>query len=420
MLAQSLECDHHRRHHHHHHRSEASLSLSTHTVKFTYCYDHPLECSATRYTVTPWPKARNNPHTGTSQTPNGFGTMTGEIADRKTAIDSATLLFISGISLQSETWIPVIQELYKLTSDNSLNCNIRSVWVVERPNHGDPGVRNARVLKEHYPVLFRSLEYAEAIRVFLDSDFMSTEEKRNLVGVGHSGGGGSLMQALELGNYPPTSLPFRSLVLLEVPYLGYPSFPYWQRLYTIVTRSNSLRPRSWASHDQALAWMKTHFPWKTFHPDVLRVIGETYFIEDVDGDGGGHDVSTTTSPGGGRGGKQVTTKTTLEQETACYLNDRTHLSALPYLRTLMGVLPTHWVFGSKNDIWIPEMYDMQKKGLEEDKGMLASVQTIEGVGHYFPVVKPRETAVVIVDILNGRPGGGTSVSSGSGGRTAKL
>ncbi|KAF5372554.1 hypothetical protein D9758_005188 [Tetrapyrgos nigripes] len=289
---------------------------------------------------------------------------------------------------QNETWIPVIEELYRLTDTDKSNIHIRSVWVIERPNHGDPGVWNSKVLKEHYSVLFRSLEYAEAIRVFMDSDFMSKEEKQNLVAVGHSGGGGSIMQALELGKYPPHALPIRSLICLEVPYLGYPSLPYWQRLYRIVSRSNTRRPRNWKSHEDATSWMKTHFPWNSFHPDVLKVVEKTYFKEDDEY---------------GKEGR-VMMKTTLEQETACYLNDGTHLSALPYLRTLMGVLKTHWVFGSKSDIWLPEMYEMQRKALDEDREMLASLRTMQGTGHYFPVVKPKDTAAVIVDILDGRPG----------------
>ncbi len=47
----------------------------------------------------------------------------------------------------------------------------------------------------------------------------------------------------------------------------------------------------------------------------------------------------------------VTMKTTVEQETACFIDDGTNVDALEYLRTLYDVLPTHLIEGSRKDIW---------------------------------------------------------------------
>lgn len=49
--------------------------------------------------------------------------------------------------------------------------------------------------------------------------------------------------------------------------------------------------------------------------------------------------------------QRVTTKTTVEQETACFIDDGTHLEALRYLRTILHVLPTHLILGTVEDIW---------------------------------------------------------------------
>lgn len=47
----------------------------------------------------------------------------------------------------------------------------------------------------------------------------------------------------------------------------------------------------------------------------------------------------------------VTTKTPVEQETACFLDDGTNLGELPYLRSIMHLLPTHLILGDVMDIW---------------------------------------------------------------------
>lgn len=130
-------------------------------------------------------------------------------------------------------------------------------------------------------------------------------------------------------------------------------------LYELVKASNERRRTSWESEDDAMRWFRKHIPWKVFHPDVLHIISvcipsyfiahhrchsklklilfllfqETYFRPDPE------------HPG------RITTKTTVEQETACFLDDGTHLGALPYLRTILHILPTHIISGSNQDIW---------------------------------------------------------------------
>lgn len=45
----------------------------------------------------------------------------------------------------------------------------------------------------------------------------------------------------------------------------------------MVIRSNARRQKDWSSEEEAMRWMKTHSPWKTFHPDVLQIISVSVY-----------------------------------------------------------------------------------------------------------------------------------------------
>jgi hypothetical protein len=52
-----------------------------------------------------------------------------------------------------DTWIPIIKELFRLSSSSeSHEVKVHSAWVIERPNHGEPALINAELLKTHYSV----------------------------------------------------------------------------------------------------------------------------------------------------------------------------------------------------------------------------------------------------------------------------
>ncbi|THU98495.1 hypothetical protein K435DRAFT_28968 [Dendrothele bispora CBS 962.96] len=332
------------------------LSVSSH--QFTYSYDYPLQCIAKRYTSTK--------------------------SDVSAGKQACTILFAGGISLNEPTYIPMVKELFRLSNETSSSIHIRSIWVLERPDHGDAGVVNEETLREHYLVMFRSLEYAQAIRTFLEKDFLSTLERQNLIGLGHSGGCGSLMQALELAGYTSKDKsPFSSFIFVELPLVSYEAQKFFMMLWKAIDGSNSRRPTNWDSKQTAMRWFKTHFPWKTFHPDVLRIVEETYFRQD------------RVYP------NRVTTKTAVEQETMNYLSDTSHLSALPYLRTIFHVIPTHIVLGSKKDIWPQPIYEMMERNVQQDLASYASVKIVPGVGHYFPLTHPALFSAEIFSILDG-------------------
>ncbi|KAF8999607.1 Alpha/Beta hydrolase protein [Cyathus striatus] len=332
---------------------ETLYPLSSSSVELIYCYDRSLKYIATRYTF-----------------PSN--------AVQPSARPAFTLIFIGGISLNQETWVPVIKSLYRLTSHQTNTFFIQSAWTIERPNHGDASVLNGQTLNEHYSTSFPACQYAEAIRAFLASDCLTQQERSNLVAVGHSGGGGSMIQSLDL---IPTELPIKRLILLESPHCGPPAQPYFVALHKAVRTSNKRRQRSWSTMDEAMNWTKTHLPWKNFHPDVLQIISETYFRPDPS------DPS------------RIITKTLPEQETASFKDDGKTLNALPQLRSILHLLPTHLIVGTIHDIWPKPLYHQIDENIEADRKQLASVTIIDGAGHYFPVQMPGRTAYEIYCIL---------------------
>ncbi|KIJ65808.1 hypothetical protein HYDPIDRAFT_186955 [Hydnomerulius pinastri MD-312] len=322
----------------------------------SYLLDHQFKTSATCYT----PKSRSG-----SNSNKGI---------------SCTLLFAGGVSLNQELYLPLIKELFRL-ADESPAVNIRSAWVIERPNHGDAGVLNEETLIKHYvDQSFPGRLYGAAIRAFLESDLLSASDRVNLVGIAHSGGGGSILQAMEPAM---KDLPLSRLVLVESPHVGHEAANNFLGLYDIVKTSNKRRPTRWATKEDAMNWFKTHLPCKTFHPDVWHVMSETYFRPDPEHQG------------------MITTKTRIDQETACFLDDGTNYNAFTYLRRILNVLPIHLVVGDVLNIWPREINKMIAKNIEQDRPALASVTTIHGGGHYLPVQMPVEMAAEIFRILSG-------------------
>ncbi|KAJ7157104.1 hypothetical protein C8R46DRAFT_1113395, partial [Mycena filopes] len=328
--------------------------LQVTSVHYKYCHDRSLHCIATRYSNT------NN--------------------SDKSDTNAACLIFACGISLSQETWIPIIKELFRVSSAAaSSSVKVGSAWVVERPNHGEAGLLNADLLKKYYSVQFPSLQYSTAIHAFLTPGILSASERRNLVGIGHSGGGGSLIQALKYGLSDGYSIPLNSLMLVEAPLMGPEVWPFFGAMYDGVKKSNARRPTSWVSKDAAMKRLATRFPWNSFAPEVLQVVEDTYFMPDPE------------RPG------CVTTKTTVEQETACFVDNGTQLQAAPFLLTILDTLPTHVIAGSVQDLWPPRVYEFIDKNTRQARPHLASLTVMDDVGHYLPVVKPRTVAAKIFE-----------------------
>ncbi|RPD58290.1 hypothetical protein L226DRAFT_614478 [Lentinus tigrinus ALCF2SS1-7] len=337
---------------------EAKLHpLSCATFEFEYSHDHPLRALASRYTLLERiPQHASSPRA------------------------TCSLLICGGLNLQSETWIPVIKRLYQHVSLPDSRVTIRSVWVIERANHGDAALLNEDALRKHYSVIFPGIQYAAAIRTFLASNILSDVERSQLVAVAHSAAGSSILRALE----PATSnLPISRLMLVESPLFDREhAWEPMQVLYKTVAASNARRKTSWSSVGEAMDYFKKRFPCKVYHPEVWQIMSETYFRTDA------------SNPG------RITTKTTVEQETASFLDDGTHLEAFRYLRKIFHILPTHIIRGETEDIWTPELYRQSYANNEQYRESLASISVIKGAGHYLPVQMPDELAAEMARLLN--------------------
>ncbi|KAJ6478497.1 hypothetical protein C8R47DRAFT_1198439, partial [Mycena vitilis] len=315
-------------------RSAAVPMLSS-SVPFSYRYDRSLKCMATRYY-----------HTASLDTASGDD-------------PGLTLLFAGGIGLNQEAWQPAIRELLRLASLPAATVKIHFAWIIERPNHGDAVLLNAPVLEEHYPEMFKNMHYATAIQTFLETEILSPAEKSSIVGVGFSGGcpalqGTGRTQALELLNKHRTNdTPFfRMLIFLESSWAGPEAFPFFESLYPSLRNANLRRPKSWGSVDEASGSEAMH----------------TYFCPDPKEQG------------------RIVTKTTAEQETATFVDDGSPGTSLkyglPYMRTVLHMLPVHLVFGACRDFWLPEIQRCIATNVEQDRASSASVSFIEGVRHH--------------------------------------
>ena len=81
-----------------------------------------------------------------------------------------------------------------------------------------------------------------------------------------------MVRSIQVMEPKTSNLQLDRLVMIETPYIDQTSLDPINKLHKIVRASNSKRKTSWASVDEAMRWMTSRPPWKTFHPDVLRII----------------------------------------------------------------------------------------------------------------------------------------------------
>ena len=67
--------------------------------------------------------------------------------DDPTAI---TLIFAHGTGFHKEQWEPTMDDLYALLDDNKGTVNVREMWSIDAPNHGDSAILNEETLKWGY------------------------------------------------------------------------------------------------------------------------------------------------------------------------------------------------------------------------------------------------------------------------------
>ncbi|EPQ53215.1 alpha/beta-hydrolase [Gloeophyllum trabeum ATCC 11539] len=300
---------------------------------------------------------------------------------------AVTLLFAHGIGLTTELWLPIIKTIYK----DSVNAGhkIRSIWAVDCPNHGDAHILNEEVLKDQYPSQFSLREYGAAISTFLSSGLLSSAEVSNLVGVGHSGGGGALAVAAAIacicGGVQPL---FKGLICVDSPWMQDRSAkPAFEELVQVLVSMELSKPREWPDKKAAVEYLSARPPYSNFHPDVMHVLEETHFR------------AVSSSPDDPR----VALKTSNEQEAATWNSTDDAFAAAELLEPTLKATPTHLILATRTDIWPPQVLEMLKRTVESHREQLASVAYIDA-SHYIPQERPYELAEAILAILNAAPG----------------
>lgn len=50
----------------------------------------------------------------------------------------------------TETWIPVVQRLYRLQARKQSTIHIEAIWAINSPNQGQGAILNEQTLRDHY------------------------------------------------------------------------------------------------------------------------------------------------------------------------------------------------------------------------------------------------------------------------------
>ncbi|KAJ7590094.1 Alpha/beta hydrolase fold-1 [Mycena floridula] len=290
------------------------------------------------------------------------------------------LIAFPGIGFTSDLWLPVIEHLCTLQNQPGCPIRIMSVWIMDRPNHGDAAVLNEEALNKFHSDSFLSQDYIAAIDTFLSLDLLSQPERENLVGLSHSSGAGPLLGALSLSG----KLPFCSLVLIESPFLS-------GRVYSLHVASvkyflaHAKQPESWGSLEEAMHYMRANFPWGNFDEANMEIIAKTFFTP--------IDPYAKSGP--------VKTKTPFKQQMVVWKDTDGAYAASDRFKLLMHRLPCHLIQGARHDpgIWPEAIFNDILMHIEETRPYLASVTTIQGVGHCLPHENPNATAATIIKAL---------------------
>ncbi|KAH9941520.1 Alpha/beta hydrolase fold-1 [Amylocystis lapponica] len=294
--------------------------------------------------------------------------------------DAVTLVFAHGTGHHKEHWEPTIQHLYDHAHAQG-GVQIRDVWAIDAPNHGDAAVLNEHTLRWGYPI-FSWQEYARSVHIFLsglgtgiDVDF----GRRKLVAVGHSMGAIAMMLA---GTYAPT-LKFSSILLVDPMLMPPPPRYESGRLSKFLLEGAQKRRDIWPSRADALAGFQSRPAFKAWDPRVLKI-----YVEQ-----GLRELPSAEYPDKTEG---VTLKCTKAQEYACYAEIMGRARAFNLLPHLCETVHVHFIYGAVDD-YLPR--DLKDYVVGTAQGKQASVRRVDGAGHLVPQMQPRGLADTIWAVL---------------------
>ncbi|KAJ3979710.1 hypothetical protein F5890DRAFT_866441 [Lentinula detonsa] len=315
-------------------------------------------------------------------------------------------------------WEPTIEQLFHLESEYQSTLpkpTIRECWAIDVQNHGEAAVLNERITRER-PEAWSIWDYADAF-VTLRRDILGSDPSyrdNKFVLIAHSASATAIILTTTFFPLPTlqTQNIFHSLILIEPAIAPSPAFldnATRTPLLHTMTRLMAKRKDTWASKEEARAWMAEKMPWGMWDERVLRLYVEYGLGE----------IAEKQLQGEG-----VTLRCTRRTETLAYergirqsmpglwqlnllCSANAHMLAMGASRSSSKasqpvgshkpILPIHIIWGDIDDLFSREIKD----GLEDpDQGrVFTSVSRVEDVGHMMVQTSPGATAKALWNIL---------------------
>ncbi|KAI0046364.1 hypothetical protein FA95DRAFT_1573196 [Auriscalpium vulgare] len=149
---------------------------------------------------------------------------------------TCTLLLTCPISDSAELWAPFRRRVLEAHRDSPVR--VGAAWGVESPNRG------------------------AAARPLVPAPLL------NLVAVTDSAGAVAIFFA---GTVPEPRARFRAFVMVESPDIPQQNHVQLAHHVAAFTRYNAGRPAHWPSRAEGVHFLRTHRPWKAFHPEAPAV-----------------------------------------------------------------------------------------------------------------------------------------------------
>ncbi|KAK6981123.1 CN hydrolase domain-containing protein [Favolaschia claudopus] len=281
--------------------------------------------------------------------------------------DGITLFFGHGVGAHKEIWEPIIEDIFRLQR----HSYVREAWALERQDHGDAAILNAKELARSRPDSVYSYEWSEAIAAFACSPRM---QGARIVTISHSAGCISMVGSTKFMN--ERTSPYIAMILVEPAMVAAELDPYTEGGIMPLTAAIRVRRDTWVSREAAHEWMASRFPWNIWDPRVLQVHVDHGFKATADG--------------------KVTLKCDKSHEANAFMDKVAHFDSVDQVGRVCRSLPFHIIWGDRDDI-IPEA----GKGSISDRSQgryAASITRMEG-GHMLVQETPTELAGEICRLL---------------------
>ncbi|KAG8947266.1 hypothetical protein FRC04_010842 [Tulasnella sp. 424] len=305
------------------------------------------------------------------------------------AYEGLTFVVAHATGMHKECWEPVIEMLFATMDAQKSGTQIREIWCIDAPNHGEAAVLNEEFLRTHWLEEFPWDEYGRAIGYFLtagiDRGAHVDFSQRRLCALGHS------MGAVALVWLQKSSIPvhFQQMILCE-PMISPPGVDIFPRGAFVIPASYQRRD-VWSSRKAALKDFNSSKGYAMWNPQIIELFVQHALRE--------HPASKIViGPF-----KGVTLACDRFHEAACYRGGIPLGSTIcPRLAEVSQDIPVSVVFGAVEDS--VELAVKEAIANPSVSGVqFASVHWVEKAGHLVVQNSPHGTAQAILNILTQIP-----------------